>query len=453
MSSNRISQSFWLFFFALCLFFLISWLTPQVYFEQYGIKKIDYLKPILTTPSQKKETVWLTNKNGEKIKQEVSSTDTIVKRIKRDIVTLEDYSNEGLMLKALCHNLKNCKDSSATCRIAYYGDSFIEGDIMTGALRNQLQTNFGGNGMGFIPINSESAYCRRLLPTSCENWNEYSISKQSRSSNLGIAGSCFMANSTSTNFTLKPSRGVNGLYLFYKAPSKTAVKHTYNFKTTRTDSLPIANQVNRIPLNNSGTTPIKRYELTVLDTNKAIFYGISHENGSGVYVDNFSIRGNSGLGINQINNKTFVDFQRFMNYKLIVLQYGINVSAPETTNFSHYESGMIKLVNRLKTIFPNAAILLISVGDRCHKVDDEMVTMPSIPLLVESQRRVAQKTGTLFWNLWEAMGWEGGMKKLVDAGMANKDYTHISYGAGNILANELYKALIHAYNSNLELAK
>ena len=39
-------------------------------------------------------------------------------------------------------------------RIAYFGDSMIEGDLVTQTLRHQMQEIFGGQGVGFVPTTS-----------------------------------------------------------------------------------------------------------------------------------------------------------------------------------------------------------------------------------------------------------------------------------------------------------
>ena len=42
-------------------------------------------------------------------------------------------------------------------RIAYYGDSMTDGDLIVQDLRALFQNAFGGLGIGFLPIASESA--------------------------------------------------------------------------------------------------------------------------------------------------------------------------------------------------------------------------------------------------------------------------------------------------------
>lgn len=60
-------------------------------------------------------------------------------------------------------------------RIAVLGDSFIEGDILTADLREQLQLRYGGRGCGFAPMSSPLTGYRRTVGTRSAGWNSYNI--------------------------------------------------------------------------------------------------------------------------------------------------------------------------------------------------------------------------------------------------------------------------------------
>lgn len=45
-------------------------------------------------------------------------------------------------------------------RIAYFGDSMTDGDMIVQDVRAAFQNNFGGKGVGFVSITSESAASR-----------------------------------------------------------------------------------------------------------------------------------------------------------------------------------------------------------------------------------------------------------------------------------------------------
>jgi lysophospholipase L1-like esterase len=58
------------------------------------------------------------------------------------------------------------------------------------------------------------------------------------------------------------------------------------------------------------------------------------------------------------------------------------------------------------------------------------------------QRRMAQELHVGFFNLYEAMGGDGSMAKLVDRGEANKDYTHLNVKGGKRLADLYYQSIL-----------
>ena len=74
-----------------------------------------------------------------------------------------------------------------------------------------------------------------------------------------------------------------------------------------------------------------------------------------------------------------------------------------------------------------------------------MKTMPGIKHLIRYQQYIAAKAGIAFWNLYEAMGGEGSIEKMVHATppQANLDYTHINFKGGKHLAKILYETLLY----------
>ena len=90
--------------------------------------------------------------------------------------------------------------------------------------------------------------------------------------------------------------------------------------------------------------------------------------------------------------------------------------------------------------------MIVSVGDRDYKTEEgDLRTMPGIRNLVRYQQRLAADNGVAFWNLFEAMGGNESMVKLVEANpaQANYDYTHINFRGGKYLAGLLYEALVY----------
>ena len=166
----------------------------------------------------------------------------------------------------------------------------------------------------------------------------------------------------------------------------------------------------------------------------------------GIAVDNFSLRGASGLSIRNIPLKNLSDFNRLRPYDLIVVQYGLNVATERGRNYDAYAAGMKTAIAHLKEAFPSASILVVSVGDRDYKDEQgELRTMPGIRNLVRYQQHIAAESAVAFWNLFEAMGGNGSMAGMVEAkpSLANRDYTHINFRGGKHLAGLLYDVLVY----------
>ena len=185
---------------------------------------------------------------------------------------------------------------------------------------------------------------------------------------------------------------------------------------------------------------------TVDRADSTLFYGLAMDGKKGIILDNFSLRGSSGLSLRGIPSQMLKQFNRQRPYDLIILEYGLNVATERGRNYDNYQKGLLTAIEHLKECFPQAGILLLSVGDRDSKNENgELRTMPGVKNLIRYQQNIAAESGIAFWNMFEAMGGEGSMAKLVHAkpSMANYDYTHINFRGGKHLAGLLYETMIY----------
>ncbi|EEC52835.1 hypothetical protein BACEGG_02893 [Bacteroides eggerthii DSM 20697] len=184
----------------------------------------------------------------------------------------------------------------------------------------------------------------------------------------------------------------------------------------------------------------------VESADSTLFYGLAMDGTQGIVVDNFSLRGSSGLSLRSVPVWMMREFNEQRPYDLIILQYGLNVATERGRNYDRYRDGMATTIAHLKSAFPQAGILVVSVGDREYKTEEgDLRTMPGIKNLVRYQQNLAADSGVAFWNMFEAMGGEGSMADMVHAkpSLANYDYTHINFRGGKHLAELLYEALVY----------
>ena len=82
-------------------------------------------------------------------------------------------------------------------RIAYYSDYTIEGDLITEPLRYNLQSIYGGKGVGMMPITSiVSGFRQSIRHSFSRNWESISFMTPAvKGQSLGITGYTFIPRS------------------------------------------------------------------------------------------------------------------------------------------------------------------------------------------------------------------------------------------------------------------
>ncbi|MEP6932012.1 MAG: SGNH/GDSL hydrolase family protein [Flavobacterium sp.] len=345
------------------------------------------------------------------------------------------------------------KNPQSKVRIAYYGDSMTDGDLIVQDVRMNYQERFGGNGVGFVSIISESSASRGSVKTLfSKNWKTQSyLNVKKPTSPFGVNGHVFFANDKANSTWVqyeagltKFSTALDNPTLFYGKASK---KGNVNFivgKDTLRKTLSPNNLVNTLKVT-SGS--IKSFKANFIQADSIPIYGFNFDNGIGVHVDNFSQRGNSGLPISMFNAGVMQSFNNHLKYDLIILHYGTNVLNYGTKNYSWYQRGMKKTVSKIKESFPGVSILIVSTADKSTKYDLEMKTDSAVVPLMKAQKRYALDTESGFVNLYTLMGGDGSMIKWVDEApaRANKDYTHFNQRGAKAIGNLLYSQLNKGY--------
>lgn len=338
-------------------------------------------------------------------------------------------------------------------RIAYFGDSMTDGDLIVQDIRQAYQSRYGGKGVGFVGITSLSASARGTISHQySKDWKTQScltVKKPTRP--FGVDGQVFFASPSGTSwvkYTASNQDNISMLYnpvLFYGSSGNKDAR--IRVTTGNKDSVPeyklnTDRTLNTCNLGNTGKTLKIAFE----KADSIPFYGVNFDDGKGVHVDNFSIRGNSGLPLSLYNKSLMNALDETLNYDLIVLQYGTNVLGYGTSDYSWYENKMISVVNHLRNCFPKADILIISVGDRAKKVDMDMKTDEVVPPLIKAQRNCAHEVYAGFIDLQSLMGGDGSMVNWVNEGFANKDYTHFNAKGARKISTLLYHELDKGYS-------
>jgi hypothetical protein len=358
---------------------------------------------------------------------------------------IEDYSPAHTGMKRFFSALK--QSATRPVRIAFMGDSFIEGDIMVADFRSAMQQAFGGHGVGFVPIATTSPQYRPTVNQKAEGWKTYSIVK-AKNLDYTLSGMLFEAKGEQAKLAFTTTdqyaalKKVNALKLLYDRNEQTAMQFIHDYSDTLDLILPPAYTVTQYVFD--GTISDGSFTFTNAAGFRAI--GIALEDHTGVIVDNYSLRGNSGLVLEQLNPTVCGAFNSIRPYDLIILQYGLNAMDEDMLDYGWYSARMAKTIRHLRLCFPQSDLLMLSVPDRANQYNGSFGTMPATLAMLNAQRQTARTVGIPFWNMFGAMGGENSMVGFVDKGWASKDYTHLTFRGGREIARSLMNVIMSEKN-------
>ena len=416
----------------------------------YQFKEFNPLSDLLdTTANQSYETlsIPLQTANDTTATELHSADSTNSKGVTTDTLTplelssrLMDYSEGQSALRRLRAALREGRSRSV--RIAFVGDSFIEGDILVAPFRQALQQRYGGKGVGYVPLTSTVARFRQSIQQRFEGSWRQTLASKSNSRTLFTLSETFATAtaSASTSYKLTNADRVTLHYVSDTIP--VAITYGINGGERQHVELPASHGALAEYTFPHGA--VKQFELATGGGDGTRFYGVCFDGMTGISVDNYSLRGSSGTKLTAVSSALTSQLSRFRPYDLIILSYGLNVLSPKDNNDSYewYYDAMAKSIEHIQQLYPHATILLMSLSDRATLHEGEIHLLNGVARVLRIQHRLAQRYGLLFWNTHEAMASLGGIKGFVDKGWAAKDYTHISMAGGTQLAKLLTADLI-----------
>ncbi len=353
-------------------------------------------------------------------------------------------------LNSFFEAIEGMLDSGGKVHIAYFGDSMIEGDLLTAEFRKKMQSLFGGNGVGYIPITSPVAGFRNTIRHEFNQlWQEHNFTQRDMDRNalFGPCGHFFTAQAGAevqfhaTHFPFAHTQ------LIWNRIGSGKVEVQWD----QLPPLPYclhADSTNG-PVIRIGTKKAKHLTLRCTEGQPQLL-GLNFENGDGVYVDNFAFRGSTGTSLSTLDSPLMQSISDSLNYKLLIIQYGLNVLGAGVTDYRAYQKAMERTIDHLQKCFPGASILLVGMTDKGINENGKWIADPAVPFLLNHQMQIAQNKSLAFYSLYHAMGGEGSMLAWVNDStprLANKDYTHPNFQGANVLADSIFAYIKRSYDA------
>lgn len=357
---------------------------------------------------------------------------------------------------------------SDRCRILHYGDSQLEGDRISGYLRNRLQGIYGGTGPGFLPVKQVYHQLAAEIDVT-DNWLRYAVFDPTQDKlpdmNYGVytsvsrftpAESLYLDSTnneirplTTAGITIRPSfksfsrlRQFKNIGLHYgNALAPVEISVSVNGELVNESALIADGSYHCFEIV-TGSTPAEVYiELT--GTISPDFYGLTLDGESGIQLDNIAMRGSSGTIFNRMSTYGFNKMAARLNPGVVILQYGGNTvpyikDSVGVVNYTRYLSGHI---NWLRNRMPEAIFLFIGPGDMSTLLNGDYITYPLLPYLDKQLKRSCVSNGVAYWSMFKAMGGENSMQYWVEQQLAANDYTHFSPKGSRIISELFFNAL------------
>ena len=360
-----------------------------------------------------------------------------------------DGEKQSLAWQKLAQKLFDLSQNKKTkIRIAWLGDSQIEGDLITQDIRKMLQSYFGNQkGVGFLPLQCVSSDLRATAATTLKGNFTPNHFKKNVENGVFLSGYSYF--SPNLNVFLKDriqkdsTQIVEKWLLYGKGNPISIVQNGKEITHTAT------NHFNRILLDKSTSNSIAfsgKFPSTPV-------YGVSFEPESGIVVDNLSFRGITGVELKSIQNELLQKLNEENYYDLVVFQYGVNMMfRAKDTNYDYYHKIMTPVLQKFKTQMPNPEYLVFSCSDRAFNYDGVWESAIGIDSLVKVQARLAFENKMPFYNLLSSMGGKGTMKKWCDTipKLANKDYIHFNHRGAKVVAQIITKALLDEFKKAID---
>lgn len=334
-------------------------------------------------------------------------------------------------------------------RIVHYGDSHVAADILTGALRHELQLCFGDAGTGFALPGRSFSHAGVTSQVSA-GWQFDGLTQGSLAADgrLGLAGVSLSAHESGEWITLTATGNYFDIYLL-KQPGGGVIDVLLD-GIERTRNVSLASRATEPAYIEIATkvSSVHRLEIRTKAPGLTRVFGIAIErNRAGVVYDALGINGARASRPLRWNWNLLASNLKRCDPDLIIVAYGSNEVSDPDLDLDEYTSNFTMLLRHLHQASPRASILVLGPPDRALRVRRAWKTISRMPRLVEAQRRAAFNAGAAFYDLFNAMGGAGSIQRwtTLRPPLAQADRVHLTSAGYRLVARWLHSDLMHGY--------
>ena len=347
--------------------------------------------------------------------------------------------------------------SGEDVHILHYGDSQIEGDRISGTVRERWQTRWGGFGPGIqppVPLVQSFA----LRQPNEGPWKRHTRFGRRDTTDLdenyGLLASYADAAAEATEAGAPLCLGIGreprshkgfgmwtGLELWHDTVHQDCI---LSLSGSPVDTLIKGQLPGVVRFPGSALMPGDP-DLEVCFSAPPPRLFALHPIGGGVQWHGVAMRGSSGTLFRKLERRAFANQLSRLSPDLVVLQFGGN-SVPycaDTAAARRYAGWMKRQIQLFQALQPQTAILVIGPSDMAEKTGLNWTSYPMLSPLRDALLEASLDAGAAYWDLLEVMGGLGSMPAWVQATppLAGPDHVHFTPRGARKVGELLDRAL------------
>ncbi|MFO0612186.1 MAG: GDSL-type esterase/lipase family protein [Polyangiaceae bacterium] len=361
------------------------------------------------------------------------------------------------------------KDPGAIVRVLYYGDSIVASDLITGKLRRLLQDRFGDAGHGYaIAANAYAGWIHfDVARKASDQWKaSRCLGPLIEDMNFGLGCATFTARKADEWFTMGTSTSKNPKDVWGRAVSRFELEY---YKQPGGGDLDISVDGNKVKsISTDGDAGVAYESVPVDDGEHKIevrtttekptrVFGMRMERDvPGVSLTSLGMTGARLYQLDKQDNDHWAKVLQAAKPDLVVLAYGTNEIADGNMGLDDkgqkvddpmglYASRMKSIMTQVRAAVPDASVMIVGPPDMGSTSEGEGHSKSAVPLVVNTQKKVAAEEGWAFWDQLKVMGGQGMMYAWSQSGYGQADLIHPSGSGGGMLGTWEFQALMELY--------
>lgn len=330
-------------------------------------------------------------------------------------------------------------------RVLHYGGSLIENDYVTGTLRHLMQKDFGGTGVGLLPLFQPGSNFVVLKKSG--KWHISQPQKNIPRGNFGVYTASLapppinaLGQKTGDKGFIRINIPENqGKPLFLEGFLHEEV--SANRLSVKADNQKIsAVQVTEVPgqqrLTYSLPAQTKTVDLELSLYKNSFLYALSLNDTMGVYIDNLSMKNSEGRVFSPNNRRFLINQLNLLGTELILYQFDGSAALGKNKDYDYYKGLLLKELSYIRMLMPQTPVIVIGTA-----------SSGNVERLLDIQRECAFACACVFWNLEEALGGENAMQRLSEAqpALVSRNLSHFTPKGADQVGKLFYRAFLYDY--------